>query len=98
MPNYCDNTLRVHAKGDVLKLAKSLLFKDSEPKESNFSFTCAKPMPEEIRHTNSPNRVISEEEYAQRVKDGTTTEDRVVCLLPTTIQKHSSTTSGQSTE
>ena len=75
MPNYCDNTLRVHAKGDVLKLAKSLIFKDSEPKESNFSFTCAKPMPEEIRHTNSPNRVISDEEYAQRVKDGTTTEE-----------------------
>lgn len=76
MPNYCDNILTIYAKGDVLELAKSVLFKNSEPKEDNFTFTIAVPMPDELRYTNSPNTIISDEEYKEREKNGTTRESR----------------------
>ena len=34
------------------------------------------PMPEEIQKTNSPNNIVSEEEYAERVANGTTSEEK----------------------
>jgi hypothetical protein len=50
------------------------------------------PMPEEIKNTTSPNSIISEEEYAERVANGTTTEalydGRVTTHYQTQAQVH----------
>lgn len=59
MPNWCGNEVNISGKvEDVAKL--EILVAD---KEVPFSFNKIIPMPEELRGTISPTRIVSQEEY-----------------------------------
>ena len=66
MPNYVYNIIKTTA--DKKKLLDKI-------KEAGGICKYYMPMPEELQRTASPNNVVSDEEYAERLANGTTTEE-----------------------
>ena len=62
MPNWCTNEVSVYAES-AKEIDEFISFVKSKEDEEAFSFQSILPMPEELKGTDSPTKVISQEEY-----------------------------------
>jgi hypothetical protein len=70
MPNWITNRLTINTDGDDSMIEKILSEVRSE--DSIFDFNKIVPMPEELRNTTAPARIVSDEEYAKDSSKGIT--------------------------
>ena len=75
MPNWCYNTVRISGHGNykVEKLMEAVKGKkveqDGKEYQAPFSFNSIVPMPEDIRDTTSPNRILATQEEVDTYND-----------------------------
>ena len=65
MPNYCNNEVRVYGEPEEVQKFVALV----KGKERPFSFQSIVSMPDELRDTNSPPTIMTEEEIAEYKKE-----------------------------
>lgn len=71
MPNHCQNRLVITGPTNELgKFFKAVYASD----ENQFEFNGVVPMPEELKNTTSPTRIVSQEDYDKDPKSGITKE------------------------
>lgn len=59
MPNHVTNILTINGEENQVKEVMSILFDE----KNNITFDGFAPMPEELRNTTSPTRIVTQEEY-----------------------------------
>ena len=66
MPNWCQNEVTVQADDRGKAEAFVNFVRDGD---NYFSLNKIIPMPEELKNTNSPTRIVTEEELAEHIKE-----------------------------